>query len=116
MEVDLHNFHPSEISVLDLVRQAWETGADELVLIHGHGHKRKIQVRFVNSNTGYFGLEIRRVLRHRTGELKEWAVVSSLNCSKPGETSIRLRSNPSPKRYEIDLPEPTMFEKWAMES
>src|SRR6266404_4563382 len=109
MNIDLHGYHPSEISAKDLVRQAWEMGADEVVLIHGHAHKRGTSVGFFNTNTGYFGLEIRRQLRCCSSELKKWAVVSSLNCSHDGSTSLRLRQNLAPNRQKIDLPEQSMF-------
>lgn len=40
-EVDLHGYYPGDIQnglLTRIVQQAWEMGADELVLIHGHGH------------------------------------------------------------------------------
>ncbi len=41
MEIDLHGYHPRDSvgsGVLErIVQQAWEMGASELTLIHGHG-------------------------------------------------------------------------------
>jgi hypothetical protein len=37
-----------------LVKQAWEMGETELILIHGHGRNRGITPGFVNTNTGFF--------------------------------------------------------------
>jgi len=68
MQIDLHGYHPREIVwngvLMWLVEQAWEMGERELILIHGHGRNRGITPGFVNTNTGFFGLEIRRALRH----------------------------------------------------
>ena len=105
MEIDLHGYHPDEIDVLAIVRQAWESGASGLRLIHGHGHNRGISPGFVNTNTGYFGLRLRSELRHGPG-LKPYIVRSSLDCSHDGSTFIRLRPNPAPSRADIVLPEP----------
>ena len=67
LEVDLHGFHPSQILrtgfLHKLVQQSWEMGEIKLTLIHGHGRNRGISPGFVNTNTGYFGLCIRRALR-----------------------------------------------------
>ena len=104
MDIDLHGYHPIEIDAADLVRQAWETGADRVTLIHGHGHKRGRSVGFVNTNTGFFGLQIRRQLRGSATELKQWAVVSSLDCTHDGSTTMRLRANAEPSRQKIELP------------
>lgn len=48
---------------MKLVEQAWEMGERKLILTHGHGQNRGITPGFVNSNTGFFGLEITRALR-----------------------------------------------------
>ena len=67
MEIDLHGYHPQDIvfsGVLAMiVQQAWEMGEAELKLIHGHGHTNNPARSFVNTNTGYFGREIRRARR-----------------------------------------------------
>lgn len=69
MEIDLHGYHPAEIvfnGILGkILQQTWEMGKHELTRIHGHGRNRGITPGFVNTNTGYFGLSIRRALRHR---------------------------------------------------
>jgi len=44
MEIDLHGYHPDDIDVENLIKQAWETGATEVTLIHGHGHSRGLSV------------------------------------------------------------------------
>src|SRR5262249_44147142 len=49
----------------------WERGEPYLRLIHGHGRMRGISPGFVNTNTGFFGLQIRRALRHDEG-LRKW--------------------------------------------
>jgi len=109
MQVDLHGYHPSEIvnsGVLDqLVQQAWEMGEAELTVIHGHGRNRGISPGFVNTNTGYFGLCIRRALRHDES-LRQWIYHTTLDCSDMGSTSVKLKLNSFPTRKELDcLPE-----------
>ena|SRR5208282_6000568 len=105
MEIDFHGYHPDDIvhtGILDkIVEQAWEMGDTTLRLIHGHGRNRGISPGFVNTNTGYFGLRIRRVLRH-SRELRKWIKVSTLDCSHPGATSIDLKRNPAPTRAGLD--------------
>jgi hypothetical protein len=68
MEIDLHGYHPAEIvfnGVLSkILQQVWEMGESDVTLIHGHGRNRGITPGFVNTNTGYFGLCIRRALRN----------------------------------------------------
>ena len=103
-EIDLHGYHPDDIDLLAVVRQAWESGASGLRLIHGHGRNRGISPGFVNTNTGYFGLRVRSDLRHGP-ELKPYVVRSSLDCSHNGSTFIRLRSNPAYPGTEAALKE-----------
>ena len=75
IKMDLHGYHPSEIVQTDvlkkIIQQTWEMGENYVTLIHGHGRNRGISPGFVNTNTGYFGLEIRRALRRDT-ELRQW--------------------------------------------
>ena len=78
-----------------LVQQTWEMGEAELTLIHGHGRNRGISPGFVNTNTGYFGLCIRRALRHDDA-FREWIFRSTLDCSQMGCTSVKLKPNPNP--------------------
>ena len=105
MEIDLHGYHPAEIvfngTLGKIVQQAWEMGENELTLIHGHGRNRGITPGFVNTNTGYFGLCIRRALRHDR-PLREWIKYTTLDCRDMGCTSISLRANPSPTREQLD--------------
>jgi hypothetical protein len=105
MEIDLHGYHPADIvfsGVLNkLVQQAWEMGAKTLTLIHGHGRNRGISPGFVNTNTGYFGLTIRRALRHDKS-LRRWIFHTSLDCSDMGCTSVNLKPNSVSVRKEID--------------
>lgn len=105
MEVDLHGFHPSQIVrsgwLYKLVQQTWEMGEERLTLIHGHGHNRGISPGFVNTNTGYFGLCIRRALRN-DDEFREWIFCSTVDCSQMGCTSVKLKPNPSPTREAVD--------------
>src|SRR5579864_3054119 len=103
MEIDLHGYYPAEIvfnGTLDIiVQQAWEMGETKLTLIHGHGRNRGITPGFVNTNTGYFGLSIRRVLRHDQS-LRKWIKYTTLDCCQMGCTSIRLKTNPKPTRKD----------------
>jgi hypothetical protein len=104
MDIDLHGYHPDDIDVVDLLKQAWETGANKVTLIHGHGRNRGISVGFVNTNTGYFGLQVRKAIR-RNSDLRPWVKVSSLDCSHDGSTTVQLKQNPNPTRTALVLPE-----------
>jgi hypothetical protein len=105
MEIDLHGYHPSDIVwngvLAKIVQQAWEMGERRLCLIHGHGRNRGITPGFVNTNTGFFGLQIRRTLRDEK-ELRKWIHHTTLCCDNPGTTSVVLRWNPFPTRNELD--------------
>jgi DNA-nicking Smr family endonuclease len=61
IKMDLHGYHPSEIVQTDvlkkIIQQTWEMGENDVKLIHGHGRNRGISPGFVNTNTGYLGLE-----------------------------------------------------------
>jgi hypothetical protein len=111
MEIDLHGYHPSDIVwngiLTRIVQQTWEMGVTHLRLIHGHGRNRGISPGFANTNTGFFGLEIRRALRHDK-ELRQWIKYTTLECGDSGITSINLKPNPSPTRTQFEenlLPE-----------
>jgi hypothetical protein len=90
MEIDLHGYHPQDIVgtrvLTAIVQQAWETGETSLTLIHGHGRDRGISPGFYNTNTGYFGLEIRHALRHDE-QLRQWIKYTTLDCRHWGATS-----------------------------
>ena len=90
MQIDPHGYHPAEIvfngTLAKIVQQAWEMGEDELTLIHGHGRNRGISPGFVNTNTGYFGLCIRRTLRHDRS-LRQRIKHTTINCWNMGSTS-----------------------------
>lgn len=105
MEIDLHGYHPSDIVETDvlakIVQQAWEMGETCLYLIHGHGRTRGISPGFVNTNTGFFGLEIRRALRHDS-TFRRWIKPTTLDCSDWGVTSVKLKVNPTPNRTAPD--------------
>ena len=112
MQIDLHGYHPAEIvfngTLAKILQQAWEMGEDQLILIHGHGRNRGISPGFVNTNTGYFGLQIRHALRHDKS-LRTWIHHTTLNCEDMGVTSVRLKPNPAPSRtvtqVEVSNPE-----------
>ena len=91
VEIDLHGYHPRDIVwngvLARLVEQAWEMGERELILIHGHGRNRGVTPGFVNTNTGFFGLEIRKALRHDE-ELRRWIRHTTLDCSNPGHSTV----------------------------
>jgi hypothetical protein len=93
MEIDLHGYHPAEIvfnGVLGtILQQSWEMGEIELILIHGHDRNRGTTPGFVNTNTGYFGLCIRRALRWDQS-FRQWIKHTTLDCRQMGSTSIRL--------------------------
>jgi len=105
MKIDLHGYHPSEIVrndvLVKIIQQTWEMGETDLRLIHGHGRNRGISPGFVNTNTGYFGLEIRRALRHDK-RLRQWIKYTTLDCREWGATHIRLKPNRAPTRTELD--------------
>ena len=105
MQIDLHGYHPREIvwngALLAIVEQAWETGESELILIHGHGSNRGITPGFVNTNTGFFGLEIRKALRHDE-RLRRWIHYPTLDCSRSGHTRVSLKLNHTPTRTRLD--------------
>jgi len=104
MEIDLHGYHPAEIVFNGVLRkilqQVWEMGESDLTLIHGHGRNRGITPGFVNTNTGYFGLCIRRALRNDES-LRQWIKHTTLDCRQLGCTSIRLKRNPNPTRKQL---------------
>lgn len=120
MELDLHGYHPSEIVhvLKKIIQQTWEMGENYVTLIHGHGRNRGIRPGFVNTNTGYFGLEIRRALRHDK-ELRQWIRYTTLDCSDMGVTRVKLKPNAAPTRSELDhdlLPEQSDALKWRRSS
>ena len=90
MQIDLHGYHPKEIVwngvLLELIKQTWEIGERELILIHGHGRNRGITLGFVNTNTGFLGLEIRGALRHDE-RLRQSIHHTALDCCRPGDNS-----------------------------
>src|ERR1700722_2558440 len=110
--VDLHGYYPADIigypyavttgsPLREIIKQAWEMGAGSIRFIHGHGHNRGISPGFVNTNTGYFGLQIRRELRYDVG-LRQWIKHTTLDCSHDGSTAVKLKRNPSPTRTDFD--------------
>jgi len=116
VQIDLHGYHPRDIKGAPLARileQAWQMGAPRIRFIHGHGRTRgksRDKSRgFYRTNTGYFGLSIRRALR-RHRELRQWIKYSTLDCSDWGRTTVKLKRNPRPTRSALDLsvlPPPT---------
>src|SRR5262249_25383236 len=79
-----------------------EMGETELRLIHGHGRRRGISPGFVNTNTGFLGLQIRRALRH-DGELRKWIKHTTLDCHDRGCTTVKLKPNSAPVRSDYSL-------------
>jgi hypothetical protein len=61
MDIDLHGYDPPQIVETDrlakILQQTWEMGEPYLRLIRGHGRWRGISPGFVNTNTGFFGLQ-----------------------------------------------------------
>jgi hypothetical protein len=111
VEVDLHGYFPGDIYnglLTRIVQQAWEVGAGELVLIHGHN--RGISVGFVNTNTGFLGLTVRRTLRSDHA-LRQWIYPSTIKRGDSGLTTVRLKPKPGPTaRWNCERP--TKFEDW----
>jgi hypothetical protein len=105
MQLDLHGYHPRDIvwsGVLEkIIKQSWEMGETEICLIHGHGRNRGISPGFVNTNTGFFGLAIRRTLRNDVA-LRQWIKRTTLCCAHPGATTVQLKRNPFPSRTKFD--------------
>jgi hypothetical protein len=91
VKIDLHGYHPRTIPddglLLNLVRQAWECGENELELIHGHGRNRGFTPGFVNTNTGYLGLEVRRLLRHHP-DMRQW--IPTEDCGSKWITTVAV--------------------------
>src|SRR5436853_4511553 len=100
MQIDLHGYHPDDIDVSDLLKQAWDAGASEVTLINGHGRNRGLSPGFVNTNTGFFGLRVRQAIRGNA-TLKPRVKISTLNCSHDGSTTVKLKTNPNPTRTKI---------------
>ena len=90
VEVDLHGYHPDDGAIDEIVKAAVAQAATKLTIIHGHGRNRGISPGFVNTNTGYFGLRVRDVLRNDP-DIKPLVKRSTLDCSHDGLTSIDLR-------------------------
>src|SRR5262249_52246359 len=121
VEIDLHGYDPydlgggcpGDIDLTTIVRQAWEQGASQLRIVHGHARNRGISRGFVNTNTGYLGLCVRRDLRFRES-LRQWIKYTTLDCSHNGSTIVGLKANPTPSRtgWGADvLPPPRRYEK-----
>jgi hypothetical protein len=105
LTIDLHGYHPAEIVrsgvLAKVIQQSWEMGEPYLYVIHGHGRNRGITPGFVNTNTGYFGLQIRQALRHDK-DLRKWIHHTTLDCGDMGVTRVRLKRNPAPSRSALD--------------
>ena len=104
-KIDLHGYRPADFvgpPMVKIIEQAWEMGAERLRFIHGHGRARGKSPGFYNTHTGYFGLRIRRELRHNR-ELRRWIKYTTLDCSDWGATTVGLKTNPGPIRSEFDL-------------
>ena len=109
VQIDLHGYHPRDIKgapLATILEQAWQMGAPRIRFIHGHGRtrgkSRDNSRGFYRTNTGYFGLSIRRALRrHRA--LRQWIKYSTLDCSDWGRTTVKLKRNGKPTRGALDL-------------
>jgi len=104
-KIDLHGYRPRDFigpPMAAIVEQAWEMGADKLRFIHGHGRARGKSPGFYNTKTSWFGLRIRRALRHDRS-LRRWVKYTTLDCGKWGRTTVKLKANPNPTRRELDL-------------
>jgi hypothetical protein len=105
LRIDLHGYRPAEFvgaPMATIIEQAWQTGADKLRFIHGHGRGRGKSPGFFNTHTGWLGLRIRRALRHDR-ELRRWIKYTTLDCGDWGTTTVKLKANRNPTRRELDL-------------
>ena len=116
MKIDLHIYRPKDLKndgLAKIIQQAWETGAEKLCLVHGHGRSRGRSPGFVNTRTGRFGLIIRGQLRRSRG-LRQWIKYTTLDCREWGATTVKLKANPAPSRSALDwsiLPAPSFPER-----
>ena len=104
-KIDLHGYRPADfigLPMMAIVQQAWEMGAARLRFVHGHGRARGKSPGFYNTHTGWFGLRIRRELRHNRG-LRQWIKYTTLDCGDWGTTTVGLKANPVPTRSTLDL-------------
>jgi Smr domain len=116
IEVDLHGWHPRDICglpLIQIVEQAWRSGANRLSIIHGHGWHRG---GCVFDGTGYLGSKVRRYLR-RDDRIRRFVKHGSLDCSNPGVTSVNLKPNPRPRdssfSIQAALPPSSVYERQA---
>ncbi len=115
-DLDLHGYRPKKSKgdgLAKIIQQAWETGAEKLCLVHGHGRSRGGSPGFYNTKTGRFGLAVRRQLRDNV-LLRQWIKHTTLDCRDWGATTVKLKANPAPSRSELDwgiLPAPSFPER-----
>jgi len=108
VQIDLHGYHPRDIKgapLATILEQAWQMGVPRIRFIHGRGRargKRNMSRGFYRTNTGYFGLSIRRALR-RNRALRQWIKYSTIDCSDWGRTTVKLKRNATPTRNALDL-------------
>ena len=116
MKIDLRIYRPKDLKrdgLAKIIQQAWETGAEKLCLVHGHGRSRGRSPGFYNTRTGRFGLIIRGLLRRNRG-LRQWIKYTTLDCRDWGATTVKLKANPAPSRSALDwsiLPAPSFPER-----
>ena len=72
-------------------------GADRIRFVHGHARSRGISPGFYNTKTGYFGLRIRRELRHNAG-LRRFIKHTTLDCGDWGTRRRELDLTVLPER------------------
>lgn len=104
MTIDLHGYHPRDIVggvLMKVIEQAWQMNAGAVRIIHGHGRARGRSPGFYNTRTGYFGLAVRRQLRHDV-VLRQWIKYTTLDCRRWGATTVKLKANPAPSRTAFD--------------
>ena len=104
--IDLHGYRPRDFvgaPMATIVEQAWDMGADKLrASFTGMAGARGKSPGFYNTKTGWLGLRIRRELRHNRA-LRRWIKYTTLDCGDWGQTTVKLKANPSPTRRELDL-------------
>ncbi len=100
-QIDLHGLHPVrdadqiERDIGAALRAAFDASASALVIVHGHGYNRAgWRPSFVNSNTGYLGQTVRRMLRNNA-DWRAW-MLAKFSCAHDGSTTVFIRTKLAP--------------------
>ena len=103
-KIDLHGYRPTDFigqPMAAIVQQPGKWARHGCVSFTGTAARGK-SPGFYNTHTGYFGLRIRRELRHNRF-LPQWIKDTTLDCGDWGATTVGLKTNPHPTRSALDL-------------